>query len=228
MVGDARETLTQLLPLLAPRPDTAWRQKIEEDVERWWRVLEKRALDDATPINPQRVFWELSSRLPPDAILCADSGTAASWYARDIRMQRGMMGTLSGGLATMAPALPYAIAAKFCHPGRVAIALEGDGAMQMNGINELITVAARWRDWADPRLIVLVLNNGDLNMVTWEERAMGGDRRFATSQNRAAVRLRRLRPDAGAGGHPGRVAGQDRPDVGPRLASHPARGASMW
>ena len=182
MVGDARETLTQLLPLLAPRPDTAWRQKIEEDVERWWRVLEKRALDDATPINPQRVFWELSSRLPPDAILCADSGTAASWYARDIRMQRGMMGTLSGGLATMAPALPYAIAAKFCHPGRVAIALEGDGAMQMNGINELITVAARWRDWADPRLIVLVLNNGDLNMVTWEERAMGGDRRFATSQ----------------------------------------------
>jgi len=128
------------------------------------------------------VFWELSSRLPPDAILCADSGTAASWYARDIRMQRGMMGTLSGGLATMAPALPYAIAAKFCHPGRVAIALEGDGAMQMNGINELITVAARWRDWADPRLIVLVLNNGDLNMVTWEERAMGGDRRFATSQ----------------------------------------------
>ncbi|RZT31372.1 thiamine pyrophosphate-requiring protein [Cupriavidus agavae] len=182
MVGDARETLTALLPRLDARTDFGWREQVEANTERWWRVLEKRAMDDAVPINPQRVFWELSSRLPADAILCADSGTAASWYARDIRMQRGMMGTLSGGLATMAPALPYAIAAKCCHPGRLAIALEGDGAMQMNGINELITVAARWHEWTDPRLIVLVLNNGDLNMVTWEQRSLGGDRRFDTSQ----------------------------------------------
>lgn len=183
MVGDARETLAALLPLLHPREDRAWRQSIEDNVERWWRVLEKRALDDAVPINPQRAFWELSSRLPEGAILCADSGTAANWYARDIRMRRGMMGSLSGGLATMAPAVPYAIAAKFCHPQRVAIALEGDGAMQMNGINELITIAAHWREWTDPRLIVMVLNNGDLSQVTWEERALGGDPRFPVSQN---------------------------------------------
>lgn len=183
MVGDAKETLTALLSRLDTRADFSWREEVEANTERWWRVLEKRAMDDAVPINPQRAFWELSSRLPADAIICADSGTAASWYARDIRIERGMMGSLSGGLATMGPALPYAIAAKFCHPGRVAIALEGDGAMQMNGINELITVAARWREWDDPRLIVLVLNNGDLNMVTWEERSLGGDRRFATSQS---------------------------------------------
>lgn len=182
MVGDAKETLAALLPLLDTRTDFAWREEVEANTERWWRVLEKRALDDAVPINPQRVFWELSSRLPANAILCADSGTAATWYARDIRMQRGMKGSLSGGLATMAPALPYAIAAKFCFPDRPALALEGDGAMQMNGINELITVAAYWREWSDPRLIVLVLNNGDLNMVTWEERSLAGDRRFDTSQ----------------------------------------------
>lgn len=182
MVGDAKETLAALLPLLDTRTDFAWREEVEANTERWWRVLEKRALDDAVPINPQRAFWELSSRLPANAILCADSGTAATWYARDIRMQRGMKGSLSGGLATMAPALPYAIAAKFCFPDRPALALEGDGAMQMNGINELITVAAYWREWSDPRLIVLVLNNGDLNMVTWEERSLAGDRRFDTSQ----------------------------------------------
>ena len=182
MVGDAKETLAALLPLLEKRTDFAWREEVEANTERWWRVLERRAMDDAVPINPQRVFWELSARLPSNAILCADSGTAATWYARDIRIQRGMKGSLSGGLATMAPALPYAIAAKFCFPDRPAFALEGDGAMQMNGINELITVAAHWREWEDPRLIVLVLNNGDLNMVTWEQRSLGGDPRFDTSQ----------------------------------------------
>jgi pyruvate dehydrogenase (quinone) len=183
LVGDARATLAALLPRLQPRADRAWRERVEQNVERWWRVLERRAMDDAVPINPQRAFWELSPRLPDGAIVCADSGTAANWYARDIRLRRGMMGSLSGGLATMGPALPYAIAAKFAYPQRVAFALEGDGAMQMNGINELITVAARWPEWSDPRLVVMVLNNGDLNQVTWEQRAMGGDPRFAVSQD---------------------------------------------
>jgi pyruvate dehydrogenase (quinone) len=183
LVGDARATLAALLPRLQPRTDRAWRDRVEHNVERWWRVLERRAMDDAVPINPQRAFWELSPRLPDGAIVCADSGTAANWYARDIRLRRGMMGSLSGGLASMGPALPYAIAAKFAYPQRVAFALEGDGAMQMNGINELITVAARWPEWSDPRLVVMVLNNGDLNQVTWEQRAMGGDPRFAVSQD---------------------------------------------
>src|SRR5205807_2191476 len=137
-----------------------------------WQLMEKRAHEDADPINPQRVFWELSSRLPDDCILTSDSGSAANWFARDLKLRRGMMASLSGTLATMGPGVPYAIAAKFAYPGRVAIALIGDGAFQTNGISELITIAKYWERWADPRLVVLVLHNNDLNQVTWEQRAM--------------------------------------------------------
>ncbi len=183
LIGDSAETLRALLPLLRRKTDRGWRDTIERSVTDWWQVLEARARHDANPVNPQRVFWELSSRLPDDCILSADSGTTATWYARDLKLRRGMMGSLSGGLATMGPAVPYAIAAKFCYPDRVAIALVGDGAMQMNGINELITIAKYWREWSDPRLVVLVLNNRDLNMVTWEERVLAGDPKFEASQN---------------------------------------------
>lgn len=183
LTGDSAETLRALLPLLRRKTDRSWRERIERNVVDWWEVLEARAMHDAVPINPQRVFWEMSSRLPDNCILSCDSGTAASWYARDVRIRRGMMASLSGTLATMGPAVPYAVAAKFCHPGRVAIAMAGDGAMQMNGINELITVAKYWKEWSDPRLVVLVLNNRDLNMVTWEQRATAGDPKFAASQD---------------------------------------------
>jgi pyruvate dehydrogenase (quinone) len=183
LVGDSAETLRALLPRLNRKTDRAWRETIERSVTEWWHALEARAMEDADPLNPQRVFWELSARLPDECILSADSGTTATWYARDLKIRRGMMGSLSGGLATMGPAVPYAIAAKFCYPDRVAIALVGDGAMQMNGLNELITIAKYWREWTDPRLIVLVLNNRDLNMVTWEERLLAGDRKFEASQN---------------------------------------------
>jgi pyruvate dehydrogenase (quinone) len=175
--------LRALLPRLHRKDDRTWRDTIEQNVAEWWQALESRAMQDADPINPQRVFWELSSRLPDECILSADSGTTATWYARDLKLRRGMIGSLSGGLATMGPAVPYAIAAKFCYPDRVAIALAGDGAIQMNGINELITIAKYWREWSDPRLVVLVLNNRDLNMVTWEERVLGGDRKFEASQD---------------------------------------------
>jgi pyruvate dehydrogenase (quinone) len=182
LVGDARRTLRALLPLLEHKDDRAWREEIEEGVARWWEVLEARAMNDADPLNPQRVFWELSSRLPDGAIISADSGSAANWFARDLKLRRGMKASLSGTLATMGPGVPYAIAAKFACPGRPAIALVGDGAMQMNGINELITIAKYWKRWRDPRLVVLVLNNRDLNQVTWEQRAMEGDPEFETSQ----------------------------------------------
>ena len=182
LVGDSKETLRALIPRLERKTDLAWRTEIEENVARWWRVLEARAMNEAKPINPQRVFWELSPRLPDDCIITCDSGSAANWYARDLKIRRGMMASLSGGLATMGPALPYAIAAKYAHPHRHVIALLGDGAMQMNGINALITVAKVWRDWGDPRLTVMVLNNGDLNQVTWEQRAMQGDPKFEASQ----------------------------------------------
>ncbi len=182
LVGDSRETLRALIPNLQRKADRSWRDQIEQNVDRWWRVLEGRAMNEAHPINPQRVFWELSPRLPDNCILTCDSGSAANWYARDLKIRRGMMASLSGGLATMGPGVPYAIGAKYAHPGRHVIAMVGDGAMQMNGINGLITISKVWRDWGDPRLTIMVLNNGDLNQVTWEQRVMAGDPKFEASQ----------------------------------------------
>ncbi len=141
LVGDSRETLRALIPMLQRKADRSWRERIERGVDRWWRVLEARAMNEAKPINPQRVFWELSPRLPERCILTCDSGSSANWYARDLKIRRGMMGSLSGGLATMCPGMPYAVAAKYAHPDRPVIALVGDGAMQMLGINSLITAA---------------------------------------------------------------------------------------
>jgi len=183
LIGDAAETLRLLLPYLERKTQRRWREKIERGVADWWEVVQARAMNEANPINPQRVFWELSARLPDNCILTSDSGSAANWFARDIKIRRGMMASLSGGLATMGPGVPYAIAAKFAYPDRVAVALVGDGAMQMNGINELITVAKYWKQWRDPRLVVLVLNNRDLNLVTWEQRVMAGEPKFAGSQD---------------------------------------------
>jgi pyruvate dehydrogenase (quinone) len=182
LVGDSRLTLEALLPLLEHKSDRSWRREIEKKVHRWWEVLESRAMNEAHPINPQRVYWELSPRLPDGCILTCDSGTSAAWYARDLKVRRGMMASLSGGLATMGPSVPYALAAKMAHPGRVVVALSGDGAMQMIGINGLITIAHRYPQWDDPRLLVVVLSNSDLNMVTWEQRVSSGERKFDASQ----------------------------------------------
>jgi pyruvate dehydrogenase (quinone) len=182
LVGDASETLRALLPLLKKKGDGKWRDRIAKNVEDWWKTLEARAMEPATPVNPQRVAWELSPRLPDRVIITSDSGSCANWYARDLKMRSGMMASLSGGLASMGAAVPYAIAAKFAHPDRPVIALVGDGAMQMNNMAELITVAKYWRSWSDHRLIVCVFNNEDLNQVTWEQRVMEGDPKFNASQ----------------------------------------------
>ncbi len=183
LVGDSKETLQALIPLLTRKTDRGWRETIEQNVADWWKVLEARAMNEAHPINPQRVFWELSPRLPDNCILTSDSGSSANWFARDLKIRRGMMATLSGNLATMGPGVPYAIAAKFAWPDRVAIALVGDGAMLMNGINGLVTIANYWKEWSDPRLIIMVLANHDLNQVTWEQRIMTGDPKFKPSQD---------------------------------------------
>jgi pyruvate dehydrogenase (quinone) len=182
LVGDTGDTLRALIPLLQKKRDTAWRSRIEKSVANWWQVVRERALQKADPVNPQLVFHELSPRLPDRCILAADSGSVASWYARDLRIRQGMKASLSGTLATMCAAVPYAIAAKMAHPDRVVIALSGDGAMQMLGINGLITIGKYWKKWSDPRLIVLVLNNRDLNMVTWEQRVLSGSPKFVGSQ----------------------------------------------
>jgi pyruvate dehydrogenase (quinone) len=188
LIGDARATLKELIPLVHHKTDRSWRSLIEEEVAAWWRLMEERALQEADPINPQRLFWELNKYLPDDAIVSADSGSAANWYARDVRLKPSHLASLSGTLATMGAGVPYAIAAKFAHPRRAAVALVGDGAMQMNGMAELITAAKYYERWADPRLVVLVLNNQDLNQVTWEQRAMQGDPKNPMTQRIPDVR----------------------------------------
>ncbi|WP_249012124.1 thiamine pyrophosphate-requiring protein [Conexibacter sp. DBS9H8] len=182
LVGDAAATLTELLPRLQPTTDRAWRADIETGVRRWWEILADRAHQSADPLNPQRVFHELSERLPDRAILTSDSGSATNWWARHVKVRQDMMCALSGTLATMCPAVPYGVAAKFAHPDRPVIAAIGDGAMQMVGINSLIDVARYQDRWTNPTFVVCVLHNNDLNQVTWEQRVMSGDPRLAVSQ----------------------------------------------
>ncbi|WP_405765721.1 thiamine pyrophosphate-requiring protein [Streptomyces sp. NBC_00080] len=183
LVGDARETLRRLIPMIrGEERGREWFETVCDNVRRWDDVLDRRARLSADPINPEYVARTLSPLLPPDAIVTSDSGSVANWYARHLTLRPGMRGSLSGTLATMGCGVPYAIGAKFAHPDRPVIALVGDGAMQMNGLAELIT-AAKYRDrWPDPRLIVAVWNNRDLNQVTWEMRAMGGAPSFLPSQ----------------------------------------------
>lgn len=183
LVGDSAATLAALLPMLEERTERSWAEMLEREIARWWELVEDRARVDADPINPQRAVSELSSRLPENAIVTVDSGSVTNWYARNLQLRRGMKASLSGTLATMGCAIPYALAAKLAYPTRPVIALLGDGAMQMNGLTELVTIADRWPDWADPRLVMLVLNNRDLNQVTWEQRALVGDPRFVVSQS---------------------------------------------
>ncbi|NPD69651.1 thiamine pyrophosphate-requiring protein (plasmid) [Lichenicola cladoniae] len=182
MVGDSATALKALLPLLEQKKPGSWRKEIESNVEAWWKTLEDRAMQPANPINPQRIFWEASKRLPENCIMTGDSGSVANWYGRDIKMRRGMMGSLSGSLASLGAATPYAVAAKFAFPDRVVLAFIGDGAMQMNGLNVMITISKYWREWSNPKLIVMVLNNQDLNQVTWEERVQLGSGKTESTQ----------------------------------------------
>jgi pyruvate dehydrogenase (quinone) len=183
IVADASAALEELIPLLKRKEDRSWRDTIEKNVARWWETIERQAMLTAKPVNPMRIAWELSARLPDDVIVTADSGSSTNWYARCLRFRDGMRGSLSGTLATMGPGVPYAIGAKFAHPDRPVIAMVGDGAMQMNGLAELLTIARYHQQWSDQRLIVCVFHNNDLNQVTWELRAMGGAPKFEESQS---------------------------------------------
>jgi pyruvate dehydrogenase (quinone) len=183
LVADAKTALRALIPHLRRKEDRSWREEIEKTVARWWETMEKEALVNADPVNPLRLFSELSPQLPDNAIVTADSGSAANWYARQLKFRGNIRGSLSGTLATMGPGVPYGIGAKFGHPDRPVIVFSGDGAMQMNGMAELITIKRYWNEWKDPRLIIAILHNNDLNQVTWEMRAMAGAPKFAESQN---------------------------------------------
>ena len=198
--GSAAETLRLLLPMLESKKDRGWRKKIEGWMGDWWETLEARAKTKAHPVNPQRVVWEMSPRLPENAIVTSDSGSCANWYARDYRVKRGQLASLSGGLASMGAAVPYAIGAKFAHPDRPVVALVGDGAMQMNNMAELITIAKYFERWPDKRLVVCVFNNEDLNEVTWEQRVMNGNPRYDASQDIPDVRYSQFAEQIGLKG----------------------------
>jgi pyruvate dehydrogenase (quinone) len=200
LVGDARATLRALIPMLEEKTDSSWRSTIEKNVSQWWESMAAEALVEANPINPMRLFSEASPRLPDNAIIAADSGSSANWYARQLKFRGQMRGSLSGNLATMGPGVPYVIGAKFAHPDRPAIAFTGDGAMQMNGMAELITIARYWEEWSDPRLIVAILHNNDLNQVTWEMRSMTGAPKFVESQRLPSVNFANFARDLGLNG----------------------------
>ncbi|MFN2614936.1 MAG: thiamine pyrophosphate-requiring protein [Actinomycetota bacterium] len=182
LIGDAKETLRALMPMLERKEDRSWREMIEKEVAEWWRVIDDRAMLHGEPVNPQRVAWELNRRLPEGCILTADSGSSTTWWARYLKLRTGMKASLSGTLATMGPGVPYAIGAKFAFPERPVIAFIGDGAFQMNGMAELITVKRYWKRWKNPTMIFCIFNNQDLNQVTWEQRALGGDPKFMGTQ----------------------------------------------
>jgi pyruvate dehydrogenase (quinone) len=182
LTGDSAETLRLLMPMLKRKEDRSWREKIESNIREWWNYLEEQANKRTIPLNPRLVFEKLSPRLPNNVMLASDSGSTSSWTAQHIRMREGMQFSVSGTLATMGCAIPYALAAKFAYPDRLAVAFVGDGAMQMSGNDELITIKKYWQQWSDPRMIILVLNNSDLNFVSWEQRLMGGEPKFEDSQ----------------------------------------------
>jgi pyruvate dehydrogenase (quinone) len=183
LVGDAGATLKALLPMLHQKERGPWRETIEKNVAAMWEEEGRKARIEASPLNPELFYWQLTGRLPDNAVLCADTGMSTTFFARAVKVRRGMKTAISGTLATMGPAMSYALAAKFAFPDRPAFALVGDGAMQMLGMNGLITAAKYYRRWSDPRLIVAVLNNRDLNMVSWELRALGGSPKVEATQD---------------------------------------------
>ena len=203
LVGDAKDTLKRLIPKLERKEDRSFREKLEKEIHDWWNLMEERAGMEADPVNPQSVFWKMNDHLPDDTIITADSGSSTNWFARYLKIRGTMRASLSGNLATMGPAMPYALGAKFAHPDRPVLVTVGDGAMQMIGINVLIDVARYWERWENPKLVMLVLNNEDLNQVTWEQRAMGGFPKNVTTQSLPPFNYASYAESLGLGG--GRV-----------------------
>lgn len=186
LTGDAADTLSRLAPLVRRKTDRGWRRQVERWTAEWSRESAKRAEVQYDSANPEFVVRALSDHLPGNARVAVDVGSATYWYARHLRLPHGVPAHVSGYLASMGCALPYGTAAKLDAPDRPVVALVGDGAMQMSGLLELVTIADRWRDWTDPRFVILVLHNRDLNEVSWEQREMEGDARFAASQDVAS------------------------------------------
>ncbi|BCI55070.1 thiamine pyrophosphate-requiring protein [Mycolicibacterium litorale] len=186
VVGQAAQALSALSGLLERKADRRWQDQVGQWRKRWHEDAARRAAVPTSPdsgANPEAVVRALSDHLPADARVAVDTGSSTYWYARHLRLPPGVPAHLSGYLASMGCALPYGVAAKLDAPHRPVVALVGDGAMQMSGLLELVTIADRWRSWPDPRFVVLVLHNSDLTEVSWEQREMEGNPRFTASQD---------------------------------------------
>lgn len=183
LTGDAADTLSRLAPLIHRKTDRQWQHQVQGWTEDWRREAEARTEAQSDSANPEFVVRTLSEHLPANARVAVDVGSSTYWYARHLRLPPGVPAHVSGYLASMGCALPYGLAAKLDAPARPVVALVGDGAMQMSGLLELVTIADRWRGWADPRFVILVLHNQDLAEVSWEQREMEGDARFPASQD---------------------------------------------
>jgi len=169
LVGDSRNTLRELLPLLKHKEDRKFLQAAQAGMKDWWELMEKRATRQDKPMKPQVVAWELGKRLRNDAIVSCDSGTIATWWARHILARRGQMHTLSGNLATMAPGLPYTIAAQIAFPNRQCIAFVGDGGFSMLMADFVTAVKYKL-----PIKVVIIKNN-TLGQIKWEQMVFLGN-----------------------------------------------------
>ncbi len=186
--GDVKATLTALIPHLDQKTELSWQNTVADEMVEWENEMEAQAmLNYKDGVNPRRVYHELNKRLPADAIVTADAGSTADWYGHHIRLRRGMLGDLSGRLATMLAAMPYAVAAKFAYSDRPVICTIGDGAFQMLGMNELITIKKYMKEWDNPQLIIMVLHNDDLTQVSWEMRTEDANPVWSTSQDVESV-----------------------------------------
>ena len=172
VVGDGRTALKNLLPLLQrkdPNEGANFLKTAQEGMREWWQLMEQRAGDDHKPMNPQVVAGALDKRLAPDAIISSDSGTIATWFARQIRIRRGQMCSLSGTLASMANGLPYTIAAQVAYPDRQCVAFVGDGGFSM--LMAEFATAVKYR----LPIKVVVVKNNRLGMIKWEQMVFLGN-----------------------------------------------------
>jgi pyruvate dehydrogenase (quinone)/pyruvate oxidase len=169
LIGDSRTTLKELIPLLKRKEDRSFLQAAQAGMKDWWTVMEKRGTRQDMPMKPQVVAWELGKRLRDDAIVSCDSGTIATWWARQIKVRKGQMHTLSGNLATMAPGLPYTIAAQIAFPQRQCVAFVGDGGFSMLMADFVTAVKYKL-----PIKVVIIKNN-TLGQIKWEQMVFLGN-----------------------------------------------------
>ncbi|MCP2030363.1 pyruvate dehydrogenase (quinone) [Okibacterium sp. HSC-33S16] len=187
LVGDAAATLRALRDATSAPSNQVWAEYVRDVVERWRKISGERAAVATDHVNPEAAMRALNDHLPANARVALDVGSVVYWYARQLILPPGIQAHVSGTLASMGCGIPYGLAAKFTAPDRPVAVLSGDGGMQMTGLAELVTVAAHWQEWSDPRYVVAVFDNRDLAEVSWEQREMEGAPRFEASQTLPSV-----------------------------------------